>query len=325
MMFKAVIIGCGKIAGQYDTGAEEQVYSHARAYQLHPDIELAGMADIRIDKARELSEKYGGIYGDRPAQIIQSCQPDIVSVCTPDDTHFSVTKKVLTGDIRPKIIFLEKPACRNPRELKELLDLSKDKAIPIVVNHGRRFDAAHQQIREFIGKKTWGKLVRGDVFYYSGWQHNGVHVVDTLGYLFNQALNISKLNGRQTSPYPYDPTLDLSLLLTKDLATIYLRGFEEAYYQLFEFDLKFEYARLRIEDFGDRIIFEEKYINAMDENVLALKDLPINSGSLSRMQVAVDVLATWLKNGGKVIEPYTLNTIGDTMKTLWDGIKYAGS
>ena len=45
-------------------------------------------------------------------------------------------------------------------------------------------------------------------------------------------------------------------------------SFDERHYQLFEFDLRFEKARLRIEDFGSRILFEKKEVNNIGENVL---------------------------------------------------------
>ena len=41
---------------------------------------------------------------------------------------------------------------------------------------------------------------------------------------------------------------------------------------MFEFDLKFSNARIRIEDFGARILYEKAFVNEMNEDVLELSD-----------------------------------------------------
>ena len=43
---------------------------------------------------------------------------------------------------------------------------------------------------------------------------------------------------------------------------------DESIYQLFDLDLWFEHGRLRIENFGKRIIWETMIINALGERVL---------------------------------------------------------
>ncbi len=108
---------------------------------------------------------------------------DVVSVCTPDATHFDIIKNIFESDSTPKVIFVEKPVCSNHEELNYLEYFSRQKKTQIIVNHTRRFEEKHQDLKKLITLGTLGRLVRGDIFYYGGWKHNGVHIVDIIGVL----------------------------------------------------------------------------------------------------------------------------------------------
>ena len=60
------------------------------------------------------------------------------------------------------------------------------------------------------------------------------------------------------------------ITLKKLNSEILITTFDEDYYQLFEFDLRFENYRIKIEDFGVRIIVEKKVVNNIGENVLEI-------------------------------------------------------
>ena len=96
----------------------------------------------------------------------------------------------------------------------------------------------------------------------------------------------------------------------------------EENYQLFEFDLKFEKARIRIEDFGQRIVYEEKEINDMNENVLVVKDSPLDVSKISPMQNAINIIVSSLQGTTETIG-YQLSDISKTMNLIWEGNKWA--
>ncbi len=78
--------------------------------------------------------------------------------------------------------------------------------------------------------------------------------------------------------------------LERSGALTYITAVDERYYQLFEFDLKFERGRVKIEDFGSRVRYEEVTINHMGERVLVERDLDISLYGSSPMESAVDRL-----------------------------------
>jgi len=320
MTYKAIIIGCGKIAGCYDTDDNQYVYSHAHAYNNNPLGEVICYVDVDLQKAEALASKYNGAQVDVDyVRALESYRPEVVSVCTPDDTHYDIVKTILENNNSPQVIFLEKPACETMGELKRLISLGSEKKIEIMVNHSRRYDSKHRHIRDLIKHDFFGKLVRGDVFYYSGWKHNGVHVVDTLDFIFNSEVVIKEIYCEKKSPYPNDPTLDMVASIGNGDAEIYLHGFDEKYYQLFEFDLKFEKGRLRIEDFGNRIVYERKKVNDMKENVLVVDEIDFPEANSSPMQNAIDLIFEALsKKDMSLLNGYRIVDIANTMKTIWD-------
>ena len=322
MTYKAMIIGCGKIAGYYDRTDNEYVYSHAHAYSNNPFCEIDCYVDVDMRKAKILASKY---YNNAHLEndyiyALERYKPDVVSVCTPDDTHYGIVKAILENDKSPKVIFLEKPACKNIEELKFLISLASKKGTEVIVNHTRRFDSKHRYIRDLITQNFFGELVRGDVFYYSGWEHNGIHVVDTLNFIFNSEVIIKEIYREKKSPYFNDPTFDILLSIENKDAEIYIHSFDEKYYQLFEFDLKFEKARLRIEDFGDRIIYERKKINSMKENVLVMDKIHFPELNSTPMQNAIDLIfKALIKEDMSLFNGYRLVDIENTMKVIWVG------
>ena len=320
-MYKSFIIGCGRIAG-YSNDSSLNDFTHGFAYRENQDIELLGCMDINPEKRQLFSEKFKCIAFDDFQDGISKTDSEIVSVCTTDNTHYEVVKSLLDMDSNIRVIFLEKPVCSTMVELERLIALSVEKKVDIVVNHTRRFDTRYQQIKKKITEGVYGALVNGLITYYSGWQHNGVHIIDTLSFLFDDSIQIESLMNGTNSPYPDDPTLECKLSFSKLPGELQLMSFDEKYYQLFEFDLRFEKARLRIEDFGSRILLEQKEMNNIGENVLVLKENSFQKPSATSIQTAINIIINSIDNNShKLLKGYCLSDVADTMKTVWQGLE----
>ena len=277
--------------------------------------------DINPEKRQLFSENFNCIAFDDFQDGIIKTGSEIVSVCTPDDTHYKVVKSLLEMDSNIRVVFLEKPACSTLDEMDHLIALSAEKSIDIVVNHTRRFDSRYKEIRKHIADGKYGDLVTGFITYYSGWQHNGVHIIDTLSYLFNDSVEIETIQNGANSPYPDDPTINGKLFLSKLPGKLQLMSFDEKYYQLFEFDLRFEKVRLRIEDFGTRILLEKKEVNNIGENVLVMHNNSFVDNNETPIQTAIDlIIARLVKNNRDLLCGYRLSDVAGTMKTIWKGM-----
>lgn len=315
-MLSSVIIGCGRIAGLNAGIINEN--THAGAYAYNHSVNLVGCVDKDYQKAIDLSELHKCRAFNNISEALGYLKPDIVSVCTPDNTHFEITKNLLLNNPSLKVIFLEKPACVNQRDFVELLDLCKESNVSIVVNHTRRFDEHHQILRQRILNNEFGELIRCNTDYYGGWKHNGVHLIDTLYYLFDDEIKTFKITGELNGSHSEDPTIEMVCKFENKNGIIYVSGVLEEYYQLFEFDLRFSRARLKIEDFGSRIILENKIVNEIGESVLQIVDNGLAIKKKSAMQNAVDLIVkSVLENDKEYLKGYTLKDIYTTMKTIW--------
>lgn len=321
-MFRALIIGCGKIAGLYDKGGKNSILSHAAAYRKNGRIKVAAYIDIDPARAKKLAAKYGSdSFGTSIERAVIDWRPDVVSVCTPNETHGRVMRAILESNFVPKVIFVEKPVCVDAKELAQIKGLSRRRNIRIIVNHTRRFDYTHRKMKEMIREDKFGTLVRGDIFYYGGWRHNGVHAVDTLLFLFGGPLRVKEVRGAVRARR-HDPTLEVVLSLGRKMAPVYLHPVNEKYYQVYDLDLKFDKSRLRIENFGARYVYAKRSVNHMNENVLVDHKIAIPMTAASPLQNAMDTIVTFLKTGdSSAITDYCIDNAAETMKVIWDAEK----
>ena len=94
--YRVVIVGCGNIGGLHEDPISSFIYSHGRAFSDHASFEIVGCVDSDLDRAREFSGKYRvKSYGNDIEDLINRTRPHLVSVCTPDATHYEVTKRIL--------------------------------------------------------------------------------------------------------------------------------------------------------------------------------------------------------------------------------------
>lgn len=317
-MHKAGIVGCGMIAGAVEDPAAPGTYSHAKAYRSHPAFGELGLVDRHPERAEALARKYSGTAFPDVAALLAGLRPDVVSVCVPDDLHFAVLREVLTSPHRPRLVFAEKPVCSTRAELDELVRLERAAEARVVVNHTRRFCPAHRRLRELVRGGTLGGLLRGQVDYYGGFRHLGVHVVDLLQFLFGTALTPAELRPCCASKYADDPTLDGTLLLGS--APVRLSGVPESHYQVLDISLFFERGQVKLTDFGKRVEVLRRTVNAERENVLELDAALSGPGLESPIKHAVAALAAALgPEGPAALDEFGLDEARRTMETLWRG------
>ena len=318
---RAVIVGCGNIAGLYEKPHGSLSYSHGRAFSDHPSFEIVGCVDSDIRKAKEFSEKYGiKCYDDDIEKIIYLAKPHVVSVCTPDSTHYEVTKRILSkisSDL--KLVFLEKPACQYQRELTELVSISNQSETPIIVNMSRRYHAWYRWLKENYNRDQFGALIRVDIFYYGGWQHNGVHAVDLVHFLFGETLTNGKIVESWLGPEDSDPTYTVRCETKHKATPVWFHGFSEKHYQIFDCDFKFSNARLQISNFEEKIELQKLTVNPLGERMLVTHDSHLSRPTISPIGRAIEIIDEYLNYLKKEsLVGCTLQDIERTMNLIWD-------
>src|SRR5947199_6026992 len=120
---------------------------HARLYASLPGSVLAGVMDIRPDRARLIGERYGApVHPDLKALLDQV---DAVSVAVPTSSHHAVVKACLDAGVH---VLVEKPIAVTPVEAHELVELARKRGSVLQVGHVERFNPVVRAVRPSIGK-----------------------------------------------------------------------------------------------------------------------------------------------------------------------------
>jgi predicted dehydrogenase len=254
---KAVIIGCGAIAGGYDESySGPDILTHAKAYQKHPEINLVGCIEPDDNRRQHFMKAWGLDTGFSTLDelVSKNVHFDIASVCVPTSEHANILEKLLSTAV--KGVFCEKPISDDLKASRRLVKAYAEATIPLAVNYLRRWDESLESLKSAIDSGAWGALQTAACHYGKGIHHNGSHMIDVLQFLFGHLTPVSVLR-RQTDYEEADPTLD-AVLNTQSDAPIHLLGTDSRLFDVFEACLTFEKGQVVLEQGMD--IIRERHI-----------------------------------------------------------------
>ncbi len=246
-MYRAVIIGAGNIASGFDSPDSRDILTHAHAYQCHPAFQLTGFYDKDYKRAVEAAHKWGCRAYGTLAEALKAAK--VVSCCVPDSYHRQILEKAAA--YAPKLVIAEKPLASSVAEGEELLR-TYGTGIPLLLNYSRRFLPEFQLLREEI--RRYGKFLKGVGYYGKGILHNGSHMIDLLRFLLG-SVECGKILKAEIRDYDGDPSKDAILQVQGQ--PFYMAAVDSRIATVFELDLFFEKARIRIVDGGSLI---ERYM-----------------------------------------------------------------
>jgi predicted dehydrogenase len=140
------IVGAGMIAG-----------CHSRAYAALPDAEVVAVCDRRRSKAEELAATTGAaVVPDLDA--ILEVGVDVVSVCTPPDSHVDLALRSLEAGCH---VMCEKPVARHLDDARRLLTAARDAETAgqvVAIGHVARFEADHAAAQRLVADGMIGAV-----------------------------------------------------------------------------------------------------------------------------------------------------------------------
>lgn len=249
--YRCVLIGCGWIGAKVAADSlADGVQSHAEAYERCNDTILVGLCDEDDNALIWASARWpsANAYNDVD-KLLQHEQPDIVSICTPDDTHYAVCQQVLnTSSV--KAIIIEKPIATNLDDAKAFLAEASRKNIAIIVNYSRRFSASHAAIKKQIDEGEIGEIIAVTGAYSKGILHNGSHWFDLARWLVGE---ITQVEAWESAAQPAnDPTCHVRVNFKRGVQG-FLLAIDANAFSIFELDLIGTLGRVRITNTGHQI------------------------------------------------------------------------
>jgi predicted dehydrogenase len=224
------------------------VFTHTEAYTVSDRTELVALCDI--DQAKlEAADKRWNVTAlfSSAADMMASAEPEIVSICTPTETHLEIARTIATAANPPRAVLCEKPLASNLADAREVVRVLEERGIVLATVYMRRYAENFQALKRLIDSGELGSVQAVTGWYIGGTVHNGTHWFDMLRFLAGEAKHLHALN--MLCEEGSDPTLEVALWLTNGgLAT--LRACDARKFTLFEMDIVLDKGRAQILDSG---------------------------------------------------------------------------
>lgn len=253
MVYRTALIGCGKIASEFagDPGfAGQGVCTHAQAYAACGATELVAICDRDAAKLERCGRRWNVAARYRDAShLLAEQRPDIVSVCTPDATHYEVIDAALrTEGVRA--VLAEKPLALDMGQARALVALAAQRGVVLAVNYLRRYAERIAWLQDYLHSGGAGtvRLVSG--LYSKGTLHSGTHWLDLARFLLGDVVRVAGCNRLQEAGD--DPTLDVRLEF-KSGAVGALFGCSEDDFSVFEMDVIGTRGRVCLTEAADSV------------------------------------------------------------------------
>ena len=143
------IIGCGVISAAY-----------LKAARLFPQIEIRGLADLDLERAKARSAEFGPPARTVP-ELLTDPAIDIVLNLTTPAAHVPVALQAIAAG---KHVYGEKPLAVSTAEARRLLDAAKEAGVRVGCAPDTFLGGGHQSARHLLDDGAIGRPVGGTAF-----------------------------------------------------------------------------------------------------------------------------------------------------------------
>lgn len=147
-MLKVGLIGLGFMGTQ-----------HANCYKNIPGVELAALADIRVENAKALAEGTNATVYSSGEELIEKADVDIIDICLPTYLHACHALKAMD---KVKYLFVEKPVALTAEECDAMLAKSKETGCQVQVGLVIRFWEEYVEMAKLVKSGKYGSVVNAN-------------------------------------------------------------------------------------------------------------------------------------------------------------------
>jgi predicted dehydrogenase len=160
MTRRCAIIGLGRIGSRFDEEpGRRAVWSHAGAYRAVADrLRLAAAVEVDPGNVAAFRKRCPDV--PVAATIAEACGGngfDVVSICTPAETHRRILDEVVTIP-GLRVIWCEKPLALSLADAAAMVEACERRGIRLVVSHVRRWHPLWRRLRQAIAAGEVGAL-----------------------------------------------------------------------------------------------------------------------------------------------------------------------
>lgn len=129
------------------------------AYQQNPFSEVAAIADLNLERAKEIAGKYGiaHVYTDYK-QMLEEENLDIASIATPDFAHREPACTCLQRGLN---VFLEKPVATNMEDCNAIVEAAELSGKKFMTDYFMRFIPQFHDVKAAMENGELGQIIEG--------------------------------------------------------------------------------------------------------------------------------------------------------------------
>jgi myo-inositol 2-dehydrogenase/D-chiro-inositol 1-dehydrogenase len=120
---------------------------HARIFAARPDVEFCALAGRTPQKTADRAAQFGVRAYTNIAEMLEREQPDLVSLCLPNQEHFAATLQVVQAGVP---LLVEKPLVFALGEAKVLWEAAKQRDLFFAINFNHRYAKPVQMAKQAI-------------------------------------------------------------------------------------------------------------------------------------------------------------------------------
>jgi predicted dehydrogenase len=148
-MLRVCVIGLGHIGNL-----------HASIYKGDPLVELVGVCDIRLDRAKGAGEKFGVPYFLSAPEMLAALKPDLCSVATGgfeySSDHYEPTIQALEAGCH---VLCEKPISNDIAKAEEMVRVARERNRCFGLDFNHRFTPAARYAKKWLDEGRLGSLL----------------------------------------------------------------------------------------------------------------------------------------------------------------------
>ena len=311
MVDKCMIIGLGQIGLGYDLAldSENAVYTHARAFSVHPAFELVGAVDPAETQRDIFMRHYNQPAYQNIASALEAKTVSVIVIASPTSQHSLILKEVLAHS-SPKAILCEKPLAHDLQEAREMVEACESAGVKLFVNYMRRADPGSIEIKTRIESGQIAAPIKGVAWYSKGFLHNGSHFFNLLEFWLGPFVNAKILDaGRLWDNQDPEPDVQVEFERGK---IVFIAAWEESFSH-HTIELLSPSGRLRYDQGGKLTTWQSSYAHPDFVGYKILQMLPemLANGMNHYQWHVADQLANALSD-----KPHTLSTGRQSLVTL---------
>ncbi len=147
-MLKVGIIGCGFMGTM-----------HANCYKNIEGVEIAALADLREECAKDLAEATEAVIYSDGYDLIENAKLDIIDICLPTYLHWEYAIKAME---KVKYLFVEKPVSLTNEQAEDMKKKAAETGCRVQIGQVIRFWDEYVKLAEILKAGTYGKVINAN-------------------------------------------------------------------------------------------------------------------------------------------------------------------